>query len=128
MRSALCDFVQEFPQKLMVDVYEPGSRTHFLLICAGKAQGEAAAALGCVNAYADRDGVLRSDPAIVAFEKQYFPSLGIQLSWLYLGITEYVTGSFLRARCAPLSPRRRVPSLASPSLGLAPVITPHGCH
>ncbi|MFA9612934.1 MAG: CHASE2 domain-containing protein, partial [Deltaproteobacteria bacterium] len=32
--------------------------------------GEAAAALGFVNAYLDRDGVLRSDPAIVAFEKQ----------------------------------------------------------
>ena len=52
-----------------------------------KVLGEAAAALGFVNAYLDRDGVLRSDPAIVAFEKQYFPSLGIQLSRLYLGLS-----------------------------------------
>lgn len=52
-----------------------------------KVLAEAAAALGSVNAYLDRDGVLRNDPAIVAFGKKYFPSLGIQLSRLYLGLS-----------------------------------------
>jgi CHASE2 domain-containing sensor protein/tRNA A-37 threonylcarbamoyl transferase component Bud32 len=48
---------------------------------------EAAAALGSVNAYLDRDGVLRRDPVIVGYKEQYFPSLGIQLSRLYLGLS-----------------------------------------
>ena len=48
---------------------------------------EAAAALGCVNAYLDRDGVLRNDPAIIAYRDLYFPSMGIQLARLYLGLS-----------------------------------------
>jgi CHASE2 domain-containing sensor protein/tRNA A-37 threonylcarbamoyl transferase component Bud32 len=48
---------------------------------------EAAAALGCVNAYLDRDGVLRNDPAIISYPDQYFPSMGIQLVRLYLGLS-----------------------------------------
>jgi len=49
--------------------------------------GEAATGLGCVNAYLDRDGVLRSDPAIIGFKDQYFPSMGIQLGRSYLGLS-----------------------------------------
>ena len=52
-----------------------------------KILAEAAAALGSVNAYLDRDGVLRRDPVIVGYKDQYFPSLGIQLSRLYLGLS-----------------------------------------
>lgn len=52
-----------------------------------QALGEAATALGCVNAYLDRDGDLRNDPAIIAFSGQYFPSMGIQLGRLYLGLS-----------------------------------------
>jgi CHASE2 domain-containing sensor protein/tRNA A-37 threonylcarbamoyl transferase component Bud32 len=48
---------------------------------------EAAAALGCVNAYLDRDGLLRNDPAIVSYRDLYFPSMGIQLARLYLGLS-----------------------------------------
>jgi len=48
---------------------------------------EAAAALGCVNAYLDRDGVLRNDPAIISYRDLYFPSMGIQLTRLYLGLS-----------------------------------------
>ena len=48
---------------------------------------KAASAMGCVNAYLDRDGVLRNDPVIIAFRDQYFPSLGIQLARLYLGLS-----------------------------------------
>jgi CHASE2 domain-containing sensor protein/tRNA A-37 threonylcarbamoyl transferase component Bud32 len=48
---------------------------------------EAAAALGCVNAYLDRDGVLRNDPAIISYGDLYFPSMGIQLARLYLGLS-----------------------------------------
>jgi tRNA A-37 threonylcarbamoyl transferase component Bud32 len=48
---------------------------------------EAAAALGCVNAYLDRDGVLRNDPAIISYRDQYFPSMGIQLARSYLGLS-----------------------------------------
>ena len=49
--------------------------------------GEAAAALGCVNAYLDRDGVLRNDPAIIGYQDRYFPSLGVQLARMYLGLS-----------------------------------------
>ena len=49
--------------------------------------GEAATGLGCVNAFLDRDGVLRSDPAIIGFKDQYFPSMGIQLGRSYLGLS-----------------------------------------
>ena len=48
---------------------------------------EAAAALGCVNAFVGRDGVLRSDPALVAYGDNYFPSMGVQLVRLYLGLS-----------------------------------------
>jgi adenylate cyclase len=48
---------------------------------------EAAAAIGCVNAYLDRDGVSRNDPAIIFYRDQYFPSMGIQLARLYLGLS-----------------------------------------
>ena len=48
---------------------------------------KAASAMGCVNAYLDRDGVLRNDPVIIAFRDQYFPSLGIQLARLYLDLS-----------------------------------------
>ena len=48
---------------------------------------EAAAAMGCVNGYLDRDGVLRDDPAIISYRDQYFPSMGIQLARLYLGLS-----------------------------------------
>ena len=48
---------------------------------------EAATGLGCVNAFLDRDGVLRSDPAIIGFKDQYFPSMGIQLARSYLGLS-----------------------------------------
>jgi CHASE2 domain-containing sensor protein/tRNA A-37 threonylcarbamoyl transferase component Bud32 len=48
---------------------------------------EAAAAMGCVNAYLDRDGVLRNDPAIIFYRDQYFPSMGIQLARLYLDLS-----------------------------------------
>jgi adenylate cyclase len=51
------------------------------------ALAEAAAAMGCVNAYLDGDGVLRNDPAIIFYQDQYFPSLGIQLARLYLGLS-----------------------------------------
>ncbi|MGD8916369.1 MAG: serine/threonine-protein kinase [Syntrophobacterales bacterium] len=49
--------------------------------------GQASAGLGCVNAILARDGVLRSDPAIVAYGDHYFPSLGIQLVRLHLGLS-----------------------------------------
>ena len=49
--------------------------------------GEAAAALGCVNAYLDGDGVLRNDPAIIGYQGRYFPSLGVQLARMYLGLS-----------------------------------------
>jgi CHASE2 domain-containing sensor protein/tRNA A-37 threonylcarbamoyl transferase component Bud32 len=48
---------------------------------------EAASAMGFVNAYLARDGILRNDPVIIAFRDQYFPSLGIQLARLYLGLS-----------------------------------------
>jgi CHASE2 domain-containing sensor protein/tRNA A-37 threonylcarbamoyl transferase component Bud32 len=48
---------------------------------------EAASAMGFVNAYLDRDGILRNDPVIIAFRDQYFPSLGVQLARLYLGLS-----------------------------------------
>ena len=51
------------------------------------ALADAAAAIGCVNAYLDRDGVLRNDPAIIFYRDQYFPSMGIQLARLYLGLS-----------------------------------------
>ena len=51
------------------------------------ALADAAAAIGCVNAYLDRDGVLRNDPAIISYRDQYFPSMGIQLARLYLGLS-----------------------------------------
>jgi len=49
--------------------------------------GQASAGLGCVNAILAGDGVLRSDPAIVAYGDHYFPSLGIQLVRLHLGLS-----------------------------------------
>ena len=48
---------------------------------------EAATGLGCVNGFLSRDGVLRSDPAIIGFKDQYFPSMGIQLARSYLGLS-----------------------------------------
>ena len=48
---------------------------------------QAAAAMGCVNAYLDRDGVLRNDPAIIFYRDQYFPSMGVQLARLYLTLS-----------------------------------------
>jgi CHASE2 domain-containing sensor protein/tRNA A-37 threonylcarbamoyl transferase component Bud32 len=52
-----------------------------------KSLGQASAGLGCVNSILARDGVLRSDPAIVAYGDHYFPSLGIQLVRLHLGLS-----------------------------------------
>lgn len=49
--------------------------------------GEAADGLGCVNALLDGDGVLRNDPAIAGYGEHYFPSLGIQLVRLHLGLS-----------------------------------------
>jgi len=48
---------------------------------------EAASGLGCVNALLDGDGVLRNDPAIIGYGENYFPSLGIQLARLHLGLS-----------------------------------------
>jgi len=48
---------------------------------------QAAAAMGCVNAYLDRDGVLRNDPVIIFYRDQYFPSMGVQLARLYLTLS-----------------------------------------
>jgi tRNA A-37 threonylcarbamoyl transferase component Bud32 len=49
--------------------------------------GEAAAGLGCINALLDGDGMLRNDPAIIGYGEHYFPSLGIQLVHLHMGLS-----------------------------------------
>jgi CHASE2 domain-containing sensor protein/tRNA A-37 threonylcarbamoyl transferase component Bud32 len=57
------------------------------LFAPAQSLGQASAALGCVNAYLERDGVLRRDPAIIAYDGHYFPSLGIQLVRFHLGLS-----------------------------------------
>ena len=57
------------------------------LFAPAQSLGQASAGLGGVNAYLERDGVLRRDPAIIAYDGHYFPSLGIQLVRFHLGLS-----------------------------------------
>lgn len=49
--------------------------------------GEAAAAIGHLNANPDVDGAIRSEPLVLAFYDQYYPSLSLQIAAKYLNLS-----------------------------------------
>ena len=49
--------------------------------------GEAAAAIGHLNANPDVDGAIRAEPLVLAHYDQYFPSLSLQVAAKYLNIS-----------------------------------------
>ena len=48
--------------------------------------GEGAAAIGHLNANPDVDGAIRSEPLVLAFYDQYYPSLSLQIAARYLNL------------------------------------------
>lgn len=48
--------------------------------------GESAAAIGHLNANPDVDGAIRSEPLVLAFYDQYYPSLSLQIAARYLNL------------------------------------------
>ena len=48
--------------------------------------GEAAAAIGHLNANPDVDGAIRAEPLVLAFYDQYYPSLSLQIAAKYLNL------------------------------------------
>lgn len=48
--------------------------------------GEAAAAIGHLNAYPDVDGAIRSEPLVLTHYDQYYPSLSLQVAAKYLNL------------------------------------------
>lgn len=48
--------------------------------------GEAAVAIGHLNANPDVDGAIRAEPLVLAFYDQYFPSLSLQIAAKYLNL------------------------------------------
>lgn len=48
--------------------------------------GESAAAIGHLNANPDVDGAIRSEPLILAYYDQYYPSLSLQIAAKYLNL------------------------------------------
>lgn len=49
--------------------------------------GEAAAAIGHLNANPDVDGAIRAEPLVLAFYDQYYPSLSLQIAAKYLNLS-----------------------------------------
>jgi len=49
--------------------------------------GEAASAIGHLNAAPDLDGGIRAEPLVLAYYDQYFPSLSLQVAAKYLNLT-----------------------------------------